>query len=248
MASYSFQTLPTVKLFTLLITSNLSFCSLTWTKRPISRTSSTASSSTSSCQSRRSTKRWTRRRECHISSHYTSLTRLSSLAHGAKQLRTVNIFAIQSELLQLRLTPEPAVTSLWVHVSLICLTCLTCVPVNPFSVWHICWRASKLNQQIPNRHTQLEKIHLIYLSIAARQQQSAVGHGLHFSELQPCTPGLSDSLLWQHITVTLVFRGAQNNCIISPHSMPWGVNALTPLLSPKVNLSSLTVLSRGKKK
>ncbi len=116
-----------------------------WTGRPISRTSSTASSSTSSCQSRRSTKKWTRRRECHISSYYTSHTS-QPLTRGAKQLKEVNIFEIQSELMQLRLSPDAAVTPLWVRVSLICLTCLTCVHVNPFSVWHICWCASKFNQ------------------------------------------------------------------------------------------------------
>lgn len=52
---------------------------------------------------------------------------------------------------------------------------------------HVCWCTSKLNKQILNQHKQLQKIHLTYLSVAARQQKSAVGHTVHFYKIQPCS-------------------------------------------------------------
>lgn len=70
-----------------------------------------------------------------ISPHITQArpaSYLISLTRSAKQLKKVNIFEIPSELAQLRLTLDTAVSSPWACVSVICLTCLTCVPANPF--------------------------------------------------------------------------------------------------------------------
>lgn len=161
-------------------------CSLMWMKRPTSRTSSTASSSTSSSPSRKSMKKWTRQRECPISSQLRS--QLADVQRG--ELNSFNEAEFH------------AAEAHNAHPSLLCFTCLTCVPVNPFLLWHICWCASKLNQQILNRHTQLLKIHLIYLSLPARQPKSAVGHVLRFSKIQPCTPGLRASRThYSHISI-----------------------------------------------
>lgn len=142
-----------------------------WTRRPISKTSSTALSSTSSCLSRRSMKRWTRRRKSHIS----RCTHVTSAPWPPGRRLTWESW---SELMWLRFTPD--VTSLWARVSLMCLTCLTCIPAKPFLVWHVCWCSSTLSQQIPRWHTQLEKIHLIYLSVAARLW-CMWDMGVHFS-------------------------------------------------------------------
>lgn len=78
-------------------------------------------------------KKWTRQRECHILLQKATLaSHISLLTCGAKQLKKVNTFEIHSELMQLRLTLDAAVTPLGVCVAQICLTCLTCVPVSPF--------------------------------------------------------------------------------------------------------------------
>lgn len=99
----------------------LRFCSLRWTRRRISRTSSTASSSTSSCLSRRSTKKWTRPRKC---AGFGVTGQLSSAPRLRKEC-SCSIFRFESSP-QLRITPGPRQ-----HVCL-CLTCLACAPRNPF--------------------------------------------------------------------------------------------------------------------
>lgn len=130
-------------------------CSSTWTRRPTSRTSSTASSSTSSCLSGKFMKKWTKQRECHnFTSTDTELHRFTD--KHCEQLNKALSGCCGS--------PTESVFPTW-------QTSCTCVPVNPFLVGHICWRACKLKQQIPvDAHSRRKSIWFTYLQQPGRRK------------------------------------------------------------------------------